>query len=370
MEPFVPDPLPIEGLDWQGLMPIVGQANRALARYDGILMGIPSPEVLLSPLTTQEAVLSSSIEGTQATLGDVLQFDSGQEPELASRKQDIGEIINYRKALHAAERELANKPFHLNMLKRLHAILLNSVRGQDKRRGQFRTTQNFIGKPGTTIAEAYFVPPSPLVLQEHLRSWECYYHTDRPDPLVQLAIVHAQFEVLHPFDDGNGRLGRIIIPLFLFEKQLLPRPMFYMSGWLERHRGEYIARLRAIGREPDAWTAWIRFFLTGLAEQAKDNCDKARAIMDLYAELKQRALEVTRSQFAVPMLDQMFERPIFTSSLFTFQGTPPTSATVSNLLRSMRENGLVKVLREGSGRRGTVYVLARLLNLCEGREVY
>jgi Fic family protein len=220
------------------------------------------------------------------------------------------------------------------------------------------------------LAEAFFVPPSLLVLQEHLNAWERYYHADRPDPLVQLAIVHAQFEVLHPFDDGNGRLGRIIIPLFLYEKQLLPRPMFYMSGWLERHRDTYIERLRALGREPDAWTRWILFFLTGLAEQARENSDKARAIMDLYAELKQHALDATRSQFAVPMLDQMFERPIFTSSTFTFQGAPPTSATVSNLLSIMRENGLIKVLREGSGRRGTVYVLARLLNLCEGREIY
>jgi Fic family protein len=370
MEPFVPDQLPIDKLDWQHLMPIVGQANRALARYDGILLGIPSPEVLLSPLTTREAVLSSSIEGTQATLGDVLQFDSGQEPEQPARKLDIREIINYRMALQTAEHALAEKPFNLNMLKRLHSILLSSVRGQDKRRGQFRTTQNFIGKPGSTITEAYYVPPSPLYLQDHLGEWERYYHADRPDPMVQLAIVHAQFEVLHPFDDGNGRLGRIIIPLFLFEKELLSRPMFYMSSWIEEHRDEYVTRLRAIGREPNAWTEWIQFFLTGVAEQAKDNCNKVQAVMELYAELKQHSLEVTHSQFAVPMLDQMFGRPIFTSNQFTFQGIPPTPATVSNLLRSMRENGLIKVSREGSGRRATRYVLARLINICEGREVY
>lgn len=370
MEPFKPNNLPIEDIDWQGLMPLIGRANRAIARYDGILMGIPSPEVMLSPLTTQEAVLSSSIEGTQATLGDVLRFDSGEEPERTERKLDIREIINYRLALRTAEDALQEKPFNLNMLKSLHEILLNSVRGQDKRRGQFRTTQNFIGKPGSDISEAYFIPPSPIGLIDHLSNWEKYYHSNRPDPLIQLAILHAQFEILHPFDDGNGRLGRIIIPLFLFEKKLLPSPMFYMSGWLEKNRHDYIQRLRDIGTHESSWTNWVRFFLTGVCEQAEENAETVQSIMRLYEELKHRTIGVTHSQFAVPMVDQMFERPIFRSSMFEFHGKAPTSATISNLLRSMRDNEIIKPLQKARGRRGAIYVLASLINLCEGREVY
>ena len=349
---------------------MIGKANRAIAMYEGILHGIPSPDVLLSPLSTQEAVLSSTIEGTHATLGDVLRFEGGQEPEQESRRLDIGEIMNYRKALRLGEAQLAEKPFNLNMMKRLHAVLLDSVRGRDKRRGEFRITQNFIGKPGSAIEEAYFVPPSPIDLMEHLSEWEKYYHSERPDALVQLGVVHAQFEILHPFDDGNGRIGRIIIPLFLFEKGLLHRPMFFMSGWLERNREEYIQRLRAIGREKEAWTEWVSFFLTGIAEQAHDNCDKVRKIMHLYETLKQQSLEVTHSQFAVPMLDQMFGRPIFTSAMFEFTGNPPTAATISNLLRAMREQGIIKVLSEGGGRRPARYALASLINACEGREIF
>lgn len=369
MEPYRPDSLPIQSLDWAEHIGIIGQANRAIAQYDGVLLGVPSPEVLLAPLTTQEAVLSSSIEGTQATLGDVLDYDSGTEPEALGRKLDIREIINYRLALRTAEQELNLKPFNLNMLKGLHTILLDSVRGQNKRKGAFRTTQNFIGQPGSTIENAFFVPPSPIELQAHLNAWERYYHAEERDPLVQLAVVHAQFEALHPFDDGNGRMGRIIIPLFLYEKRLLPRPMFYMSGWLERNREEYIARLRALGREEDAWNNWVRFFMTGLIDQAHENCAKAQAVLALYVDLKHQILELTHSQFAVPLLDQMFERPLFTSAQFTFKGTSPTPATVNTLLRSIRDAGLIKLRRKGRGRLPAQYALASLVNLCEGKEV-
>jgi len=321
-------------------------------------------------LTTQEAVLSSRIEGTQATLGDVLKFEAGEEPNQPERSLDIGEIINYRSALRVAETDLKNKPFNLNMLKELHAILLNSVRGHDKRRGEFRNTQNFIGRPGSLIKDAYFVPPSPLGLFDHLSDWEKYYHAERPDALVQLAVIHAQFEILHPFDDGNGRLGRIIIPLFLYEKRLLNRPMFYMSAWFDRNRDEYITRLRSIGKEPDAWNNWVLFFLKGVAEQATLNCEKAQAIMALYKDLSERSLKATRSQYGIPMLDQMFQRPIFQSKHFSFPHLPPTAATVSNLLREMKDADIIKVLTPGGGRRGTTYVLAELINLCEGKKVF
>lgn len=370
MTPFRPQKLPLSEVKWEPLIPFIGRANRSLSHYDGVLYGVPNPDVLLSPLTTQEAVLSSKIEGTLATLGEVLKFEAGEEPEEESRRLDIQEIINYRKALHYAEKALKTRPFNLNLLLELHAILLDSVRGKNKGRGKFRTIQNWIGPPGSPIEQAEFVPPDPLYLMEYLDNWEKYYHEDRPDPLVQLAIIHAQFEIIHPFIDGNGRIGRILIPLFLYEKKLLSRPMFYLSAYLEEHRDEYIARLRALGQKDSAWNEWIEFFLTALDEQARKNAFKARAIMELYTRLKAKVIELTHSQFAVPLLDQIFARPLFQSSHLRFLTDPkPSRQAVANLLRALREAGILKVVRKGSGRRAQVLALAELLNLCEGKEV-
>ena len=287
-----------------------------------------------------------------------------------SHTDDIQEIINYRRALYYAEEALKTRPFNLNLLLELHSILLDSVRGRNKGRGKFRTIQNWIGPPGCPIEKAEFVPPAPLALTEYLDNWEKYYHEARPDPLVQLAISHAQFEIIHPFIDGNGRIGRILIPLFLYEKKMLSRPMFYLSAYLEEHREQYVTRLRALGQKDSAWNEWIEFFLTALDEQARENASKARAIMELYARLKTRVIELTHSQFAVPLLDQIFQRPLFQSSHLSFSTHPkPSRQAVANLLRTLREAGILKVVREGSGRRAQVLAHAELINLCEGKEV-
>ena len=369
MRPFVPQKLPLQTIDWEGLIPLIGRANRALAQYDGILYGLPNPEVLLSPMTTQEAVLSSRIEGTQATLGEVLKFEAGDEPRQASKALDIQEIINYRIALRVAEQELKGRPFNLNLLLRLHEILLDSVRGLHKARGRFRTIQNWIGSTGSTIDTADFVPPAPETLPELLDNWEKYYHMDRPDPLVQLAVVHAQFEILHPFLDGNGRLGRLIVPIFLSEKQVLSRPMFYLSSYLERNRDTYIGALRALGNDDGAWNRWIQFFLTALIDQAADNSTKARAILDLYEHLKEQVISLTHSQFAVPLLDKLFEQPLFQSSQLEGMPNSPSKQAISILLNRLKRADILKVVREGSGRRAQVFALAQLVNLCEGHEV-
>lgn len=371
MDPFVPQPLPIREVDWEALIPLIGRANRSLALYDGVLMGVPNPEVLLSPLTTQEAVLSSRIEGTQATLGEVLKFEAGEDAEAPSRQIDIVEIINYRRALHHAEAALKEKPFNLNLLLALHDILLDSVRGRDKGRGRFRTIQNWIGAPGTPIEKADFVPPSPQRLGGALDNWETYYHAERPDPLVQLAVIHGQFEIIHPFLDGNGRIGRIVIPMFLCDKGLLRRPVLYLSAYLEDHRDEYVGRLRALGRDADGWNRWIAFFLQALDSQAKANAEKARAIIGLYLRLKERVIALTHSQFAVPLLDQIFEKPLFQASSLRFPGErQPTRQAISHLLRLLREDGILTIAREGAGRRPQVLAFAELLNLCEGNDAF
>lgn len=370
MKPFLAETLPPADLQWEPLIPWIGRANRALAEYNGVLYALPDPGLLLSPLTTREAVLSSKIEGTQATFGEVLNYEAGQEPQQASKRQDIQEIMNYRSALLQAERALELRPFNLNLLLAIHGTLLDSVRGRDKGRGEFRREQNWIGAAGCTIEEAQFVPPAPgEPLMQALYAWESYYHAEAPDPLVHLALVHAQFEILHPFVDGNGRLGRILIPLYLHEQKVLRSPVFYLSEYLEAHREEYIERLRQIGREPGAWNRWIQFFLHALITQAEANVQKARAIHDLYDRLKREVLVATRSQFAVPLLDLMFRQPVFQSSSLFQMPSMPSRPMIVTLLRQLREAGVLKVVAEGRGARAQVLALAELVNLCEGKTV-
>ncbi|HVN48787.1 MAG TPA: Fic/DOC family N-terminal domain-containing protein [Bacteroidota bacterium] len=370
MRPYIPQNLPISEIDWERHIPFIGKVNRSLAYYDGILHGIANPALLLSPLTTQEAVLSSKIEGTQATLGDVLKFEAGESPTKEERRIDIQEITNYRRALFTAEKMLKTKPFHLNFMKELHAIILDSVRGSNKSPGEFRKTQNWIGKPGTSVEHAEYVPPSPEVMMKCLSDWEKYYHFDRPDPVVQLAILHAQFELVHPFLDGNGRVGRMIIPLFLFEKKILSRPMFYLSKYLEAHRDEYVSRLKTLSERPPQWNEWIGFFLRGVDEQARENADTVQKILALYDNLKEQCIRLTRSQFAVPLLDQIFKKPIFQSSHLFGKKNLPSKPMTSTLLAKLREAGILKVLSEGSGRRAQVMVLPELINITEGKKIF
>ncbi len=370
MKPFEPQHLPIEGIQWDSLIPLIGRANRSLAYFDGVLYGVANPDVLLSPLTTQEAVLSSKIEGTQATLGDVLRFEAGDMPLEESRIHDIEEIMNYRRAMRLAEQELKTRPFSLNLLKDLHAVLLDGVRGKFKARGQFRTTQNWIGTPGSPIEKAHFVPPAPLNLLPCLENWERYYHFGRPDSLVQLAIIHAQFELIHPFLDGNGRLGRMIVPLFLFERGLISSPVFYISSYLEEHREEYVSGLHLLNEKtPEAWARWIGFFLTALEEQSRENSKKAKQIIDLYNNLKESILNLTHSRYAVPLLDCLFDQPIFTSSRLQSRTGMPSLPMIMNMLGKLKKAGIVTVLREGRGSRPQILALAELINICEGKKL-
>jgi Fic family protein len=365
---FVPQPLPRADLDWRALVPSIGRATLALARYDGILHGVPDPAVLLSPLTTQEAVLSSKIEGTQATLGDVLRFEAGEPARNEERREDIHEILNYRRALREAERALKKGRFSLSLMKRLHAILLASVRGRDRSPGEFRRTRVWIGPPGAPIEAARFVPPEPARLPKLLANLQGYWRGGETDPLVQLALIHAQFEIIHPFRDGNGRIGRMLVPLFLYEKKFLSRPMFYLSQYLDEQRAEYIARLRALNGAR-SWNEWTVFFLGALAEQAEANADKAHRILALYGHLKARTIALTRSQYAVPLLDRLFAQPIFASSDLFRDPKMPTKPVVTQLLQQLRKAGILKQLREPRGRRAQVLALAELVNLCEGKKV-
>ena len=370
MQPYVPSALPLQDLNWRLLLPLVGQANAALARYDGLLAGIPNPAVMLSPLTTQEAVLSSKIEGTQATVDEVLEQEAGLVKD-GEKFKDIQEISNYRTALFQARDYLKAYPIRLGFVRELHRTLMSSVRGQDKMPGEFRRDQNWIGKYGCTMDEATFVPPNPMQLLDYLLAWEAYLGTDDVDFLIQTAVVHAQFELLHPFKDGNGRIGRILIPLFLFQKKVLSQPMFYLSEYLETHRDEYYARLKGLSTE-NAWDGWVAFFLRAITTQATQNAERVAAIQKLYAEMKQAIHETTRSQYTVHLLDAIFSKPIFRTTDLAEQLARDHGIhgkTAPALLRQLRDAGILREVQPGSGRRSATMCFPRLLNLAEGREV-
>jgi Fic family protein len=363
MKPYTPETLPLKNLNYQLLFPYLGEASSELARYDGLLQGIPNPTILLSPLTTKEAVLSSKIEGTQATVDEVLEQEAGMLKE-GEKLKDIQEISNYRQALLRASEYMRDYPIRLGLIRELHKILLNSVRGENKEPGEFRKVQNWIGRPGSTIEKATFVPPDPLQLTDFLNEWEKYLDFNDTNFLLQAAVVHAQFELIHPFKDGNGRIGRILIPLFLYQKKQLSEPMFYLSEYLEIHREEYYQRLRDISQKND-WNGWIAFFMQAVAIQAKENSRKVRLIMKLYEDMKVKIQEITHSQYTVKLLDAIFSRPIFeTASLVNRSGI--NKKTAMSLIKTIRNHNILTILREPSGRKPAVYCFGELLKITEG----
>lgn len=244
------------------------------------------------PLSTQEAVLSSRIEGTQATLGEVLRHEAeGSAKQSLEKIDEIREVLNYRMALCHASKRIDKLPICGRLIKEAHAILMKKVRGKNKTPGQFKSLPNAIGHIGCTAETAKFLPITPDHLNDGMTAWEKYTHSNQPDILVQLSVMHAEFEALHPFSDGNGRLGRMLIPLFLYERKVLRHPSFYLSEYFETHRDEYYERLLAVSREDD-WTGWCRFFLKGIKSQARKNTRKAKAILNLYDKRKSWILEL------------------------------------------------------------------------------
>jgi Fic family protein len=360
MKPYIPENLPLQNLDWHHLIRLISEANRKLARYDGILHTMPNPVLLLSPLTTQEAVLSSRIEGTQATLEEVLKFEADPNQQ-TDKYADIQEVINYRKATSVAVEEMKRRPISLNLIKNMHSVLLQSVRGENKARGEFRKIQNWIGKPGSKIENARFVPPDPNELMKGLDNFEKYIHYDEKDRLVQLAIIHAQFEILHPFLDGNGRIGRILIPLFLFEKKILNTPMFYISAFFESHRDEYYDRLKGVTDNKD-WEGWIKFFLQGVIQQSEKNIDKAGSILQLYEMMKEKMISITHSQYSIKALDNLFDMPVFSSTDFIKNSNIP-KASAKRILNRLEESDIIDLLAEGAGRRPALYIFKQLIDI-------
>lgn len=365
---FIPHKLPIENLNWQALAPLIGQANAKLSNYNGILHNMVNPNILLSPLTKQEAVLSSKIEGTRASLSDIYQKDLGEKYD-QEKENDIEEINNYRNALAFAAQDLTKRPICLNMLKDIHYRLLAGVRGHNKKRGEFRTTDVFIGSVGDTIENARYVPPQYTEMLNSLDNFEKYMHKEDEETLVQLAILHAQFEIIHPFNDGNGRMGRILIPLYLYSKKYLRSPVFYLSEYLENNRGEYYKRLNMISADDD-WQSWIEFFLNAIIMQSETNTLKAHKILSLYDSVKSTIPSITHSYHSTAICDALFESPFISTSKLLKDGNINNKATGNNILNKLVDASILKIHKKGAGQRPTTYVFADLLNIVEGNNIF
>jgi len=361
---------PPKDLDWNKLIPLIGPTSVALARYDGVLSAVPNPTILFTPFTTQEAVLSSKIEGTVTTITEVLKFEiSKAEKDPGSEKTaDIKEVLNYRKAMRHAVDLMKKLPLCQRVVKETHEILLRGVRGKDKSPGEYRTDQNWIGVRGCPIEEARFVPISPDKLQESVNAWEKFIHADFSDELVKLAILHVEFESIHPFNDGNGRMGRMLVPLFLQSKKILKTPMFYISEYFEKNHEEYYNRLLSVSRE-NAWTDWCVFFMNAILTQAQVNQSKVKAILKLYEEKKSWIIGLTHSQHAIKALDYFFKYPIFLSSDFSKKSGIP-APTAKRILSLLSKNDTFATLDESRGRKPATLAFRELLNIAEGRKVF
>lgn len=348
-------------IDYTAMIKEIGVANRVLGNLGGLLAKIPNPLLLLSPLLTKEAVASSKIEGTQATLQEVLEYEAAiKSTEDNSKERDIREIINYRRAIRHAVKLLEKRPIGANFIKQLHAVLLDSVRGMNKDRGNFRKVPVFIGKPGATIEDALYIPPEASELDALISNWEKFVNSDdEPDVLVQAAIVHYQFEAIHPFLDGNGRLGRLLIPIVLYQKRVLPHPVLYVSEYFERKRDDYYALLRGIDRAGD-WEPWIRYFLKSIIEQARDAQKRVNAMLELYKSVKD-GLSGFHSRYAIALLDVIFEIPITSFGRIKTEVKVGSPQTIYKLLDKFQSEG---ILTEITGRkRNRIYVFDKLMQI-------
>ncbi len=307
---FIPDPLP-PALTWSPkLVRVLSDADRLIGRLAGEGAQLPNPHVLIRPFLRREAVLSSRIEGTQATLGELLAAEAGAAVERSP--EDLREVANYVVALEYGIKRLKMLPLSLRLVRELHAKLMHGVRGGQATPGEFRRTQNWVGPPGCTLMNATYVPPPPDELMDCLSDWEKALRQTEMPPLVQAALIHSQFEAIHPFLDGNGRVGRLLITLLLIERGVLPTPLLYLSAFFEATRREYYDRLLGVTQRSE-WEPWLEYFLNGVARQSEDAVRRSQRINALITGWR-RTLAGAASQNVMRTLDLIAENPFITAN--------------------------------------------------------
>ena len=360
---FLPDPLPPR-LEWSlRLIALLDEARGALGELAGLLRQLPNPYLFIRPFIQKEAVLSSRIEGTQAGLLDVYALEA-QVPLFPSPKlrEDAQEVLNYIRALERGRELLQEIPLSLRLLKEVHAVLLRGVRGGGRAPGEFRRAQNWIGPPGSSLEEARYVPPPPGPMLEALDALERFWHSDHGlPPLVEIALVHYQFEAIHPFLDGNGRMGRLLITLMLLERGLLPEPALYLSAYFERHRTLYYDLLLGVSQR-GAWEHWLAFFLEGVRTEAKDVAERARRLLDLWREWRERYGRKGGSAHILGLLDLLFERPVLTVPLVKDR-LGITHAWANRLVQRLEEDGILTPVSER--KRNRLYAAKEILEILE-----
>lgn len=312
---FYPKPLPPDPplvLDGETIASL-SRADRCLGRLDGITQTLPNPELFVAMYVKKEAVLSSQIEGTQASLIDVLEASDGGL-ENADPK-GIREVVNYVDAMSYGLEKLRTLPLSLRLLKEIHEILLVGTRGSERSPGDFRRIQNWIGPDGCTLGDATFVPPPVQIMHSALADLELYFHSDSSHllPLVNIGLIHAQFETIHPFLDGNGRMGRLLITFWLCQQNILSRPLLYLSHYFKLHRQEYYDRLMGVRNRGD-WEGWIRFFLNGIAEVSLEATETAKSILKLKDEQSNLLKKEGVSANATRLYELLFEHPVITAN--------------------------------------------------------
>ncbi|RAI55981.1 Fic family protein [Roseicella frigidaeris] len=362
---FVPPPLPpVPPIDVLSLLNRLSVAERALGRLDGIIMLLPRQELFLYMYIRKEAVLSSQIEGTQSTLSDLLRFET--EAQAGAPIDDIREVSNYVDAMMFGLERLAELPLSLRLIREMHARLLRGGRGGSKSPGEFRRTQNWIG--GSRPGNAIFVPPPITELDAALAALEAFMHEEQSKlpALIKAGLLHVQFETIHPFLDGNGRIGRLLVTLYLCVQDVLRKPLLYLSLYLKTRRADYYRLLQEV-RERGAWEAWLEFFLDGVAEIANQAFDAATRIVDLFRQDRERiTVESERAGSALRIHDLMQQHPYVTSNQLV-ERTGLSPPTVNAALLDLQRLGIVE---EVTGRRrGRVFGYRRYLAiLSEGTD--
>jgi len=355
---FVPNPLP-PAIEWNNqLVGTLSRADFVLGKLAREGSKLPNPHLLMRPFITREAVLSSKIEGTHATIGEILAHNAGID--VKQNSDDLEEVQNYITALDFGLKRLSELPLSLRLIKEIHAQLMQGVRGSHATPGEFRKSQNWIGPPGCTLNTAKFVPPPVDQLTDCLGEFEKFLHDRQLPPLIHIALCHYQFEAIHPFLDGNGRIGRLLVGLLLIEKKMLPSPLLYLSAFFESTRDEYYRELFSVSSN-GTWGNWLIYFLNGIAVQSEDALSRAERINDLLNKWK---LQVASSASDVPVdiVEHFAVNPYLTIKKIA-EKLGIAYSTAERGVRKLANENIIQQI--GDNKRDKVYCATEILSILE-----
>jgi Fic family protein len=356
---FAPGPLPPPvAVNWPTAK-LIAEAERATGNLAGIGRLLPDPHILIQPLARREAVLSSRIEGTEASFSDLAVFEAAGRPD--SDASDVREVSNYVRALEYGLKRLDKLPISQRFLREVHEILMTGVRGSTKMPGDFRAVQNWIGTPGATLASATYVPPPVAEMHAALDAFERYIHAPSELPtLVRVALIHYQFEAIHPFLDGNGRVGRLLIAFLLNVEHVLEQPLLYLSAYFERHRSDYYRLLLDVSMR-GAWAEWIDFFLRGVIEQANDAVHRTRRLLDLTHDYRARLAGSRNLARMSSVVDDLLMNPATTVSAVAAKLRISYPAAKKNVDKLVAERVLMPIRQA----KGNVYIAQEIIDIID-----